>query len=52
MTAGKVTFRRDPMTIHETREMEKAGWQRHEEVDGAVSWSRVGPVCTLFPEHG
>ncbi len=28
MTSGKVTFRRDPMTPHETREMEKAGWRR------------------------
>lgn len=49
--ANKVTFRRDPLTPYETREMEKAGWQRGEDEDGGISWSQPGPVCTLFPEH-
>lgn len=33
-----VVFRRDPMTPHETREMQKAGWRRREHSDGRVSW--------------
>lgn len=52
MTAGKVRFRHDPLTPHETREMEKAGWERREDEDGGISWRQPGPVCTLFPEHG
>lgn len=43
-----VVFRRDAMTPHETREMQKAGWRRREHSDGRVSWfppPRPCPIC-------